>query len=110
MTSKNVIENLKAIFARHGIPKIVISDSGTQLKSKEYEDFANMWNFTFINSSPYHQQSNGQAERTIQTVKRIFKKCLEQNEDINLALLAFRNTPVLHTYTPAQILMSTNEY
>lgn len=31
LTSKNVIHKLKSIFTRHGIPKIVITDSRTQL-------------------------------------------------------------------------------
>lgn len=106
LTSKNIIENLKQIFARHGIPQIVVSDSGTNLISDEYQKFAKEWNFQIIAASPHHQQSNGMAERTIQTIKKLIKKCSENNEDVNLALLAYRNTPVLDMYTPAQILMS----
>ena len=33
MTSEEVINQLKSIFARHGIPQIVISDNGPQYTS-----------------------------------------------------------------------------
>jgi hypothetical protein len=34
------------------------------------------------------------------------KKTLEKDEDLDLALLAYRNTPVLNSYRPSQLLMS----
>lgn len=107
LTANNVINKLKSIFARHGIPKVIISDSGRQFTSKEMDQFSLEWNFQIIHSSPHYQQSNGQAERTIQTMKKIIKKCHEDKTDLYLALLAFRNTPILNsTYSPSQILMS----
>ncbi|XP_031359175.1 uncharacterized protein K02A2.6-like [Photinus pyralis] len=106
LTSSNIINKLKAIFARHGIPKIVVSDSAKQFTGIEFQNFSKQWNFLSIKSSPHHQQSNGQTERTIQTIKKLIKKSTENNEDIYLALLAFRNTPVYNSYTPSQILMS----
>lgn len=106
LTSQNVINKLKSIFARHGIPKILISDSGKQFTSSEFQNFAKIWNFQSITSSPHHQQCNGQTERTIQTIKKLICKAKESNEDIYLALLAYRNTPVYNKYTPSQILMS----
>ena len=38
-TSKTVINNLKAIFARNGIPKLVYSDNGPQFSSEEIKNF-----------------------------------------------------------------------
>lgn len=107
LTSKNVIQALKSIFSRHGIPQIVVSDNGRQFASTEFQMFSNTWNFKSVLVSPYHQQSNGLAERTIQSIKKLMKKCKEANEDIYLALLSFRNTPVYNSeYSPSQILMS----
>lgn len=40
LSSKNVIQKLN-IFSRHGIPAIVITDSGTQLISTEMRSFVN---------------------------------------------------------------------
>lgn len=64
----------RAIFARHGIPEIVISDHGPQYASKEYFKFASDYQFEHITSSPHYPQSNGEAERAVQTVKSLLKK------------------------------------
>ncbi len=54
-------------------------------------------------SSPGYPQSNGLAERTVQTVKRVLKKALCSGEDIYLALLSLCNTPVTGlSISPAQ--------
>ena len=54
-------------------------------------------------SSPGFAQSNGQTEHFIQTIKRMMKKA----DDIYLALLEYRNTPITGTsFLPAQIVMS----
>lgn len=106
LTSSNVITKLKSIFSRHGIPAIIITDSGKQLISKEMMAFANEWKFEIKSSSPHHQQCNGMVERTIGTIKRLLKKTIDENGDIYLTLLAYRNTPVYDLYSPTEILMS----
>ena len=52
------IEEMKAIFARHGIPNTVIADN-MPFHSKEFYQFSKEWNFTLITSSPRYPQSNG---------------------------------------------------
>ncbi|XP_039306357.1 uncharacterized protein K02A2.6-like [Solenopsis invicta] len=94
------------MFARHGIPLIVISDGGPQFSSQAFKKFATEWEFTHEMSSPTHAQSNGMAERNVQTAKKIFKKVLEDHKDIYLALLYYRNMTVAENFSPAQILMS----
>ena len=39
--SSTIITQLKSIFARHGIPKIVVSDNGPQYSSHQFQAFAN---------------------------------------------------------------------
>ncbi|XP_024876805.1 uncharacterized protein K02A2.6-like, partial [Temnothorax curvispinosus] len=106
MTSNTVIKRMKAIFARHGIPRTVISDGGTQFTSREFEQFAKEYEFDHIPLSPTYTQSNGMSERNIQTVKSMFKKALEGKSDLDLALLHYRNTPILGNVSPAEALMS----
>lgn len=61
-TSKAIIEALKSIFSRHGIPQTFMSDYRPQYASRELRDFAETYNFSHITSSPYFPQSNGLAE------------------------------------------------
>lgn len=105
-SSKTVIQKMKAAFARYGIPKTVISDGGPQFKSIEFKQFSMQWDFIHIQSSPYYPQSNGLAERTVQTIKKMFEKCLKSNEDPYLAILAHRSTPMgPGQSSPAELLM-----
>ncbi len=58
-------------------------------------------------SSPTYAQSNGQAERFVQTVKQMFRKAEAENQDPYIALLHYHNAPVSGTsFSPAQMLMS----
>lgn len=57
-------------------------------------------------SSPLYPQSNGMAERHIQTIKNLLRKVLEDNKEVPLALLHYRNTPLIDGFAPAQLLMS----
>ena len=68
-TSAAIITALKSIFARHGIPEVVRSDNGPQYSALEFAAFAESYGFQHLTSSPYFPQSNGQAERMVQTVK-----------------------------------------
>lgn len=104
--SSSVITHLKSIFARHGIPNIVISDNGPPFNSKELSDFMREWYIQHITSSPYHSRSNGLVERSIRTIKDILKKCYSDKKDPYLAILQYRNTPKSCGYSPAQMCMS----
>ncbi|XP_033119234.1 uncharacterized protein LOC117118675 [Anneissia japonica] len=52
----------------------------------------NKWGIKQTTSSPRYPRSNGLAERMVQTVKATLKKCIANNDDINLALLHIRAT------------------
>uniref|UniRef100_A0A1Y1K762 Integrase catalytic domain-containing protein n=2 Tax=Photinus pyralis TaxID=7054 RepID=A0A1Y1K762_PHOPY len=102
MTEVVVINKLKEMFARLGIPEIVRSDNGPQF-STQFKNFAHSYNFTHTTSSPYFAQSNGLVERAVQTAKQLLKK---NNDDIYLALLAYRSTPLESGFSPAELIMS----
>uniref|UniRef100_A0A1A8CXN4 Gypsy retrotransposon integrase-like protein 1 n=1 Tax=Nothobranchius kadleci TaxID=1051664 RepID=A0A1A8CXN4_NOTKA len=99
--SEDVIVHLKSIFSRHGIPELLYSDNGPQFSSQQFKDFAAAYGFMHVTSSPGFAQSNGEAERHVQTVKSLLKKA----KDPYLALLAYRATPLANGYSPAQLLM-----
>ena len=104
LTSEEVILHTRSVFARHGIPEVVVSDGGPQFSAELYEQFAQEYGFEHIMSSPYYPQCNGEAERAVRTIKSLLKK----PGDHYLALLAYRSTPLECGYSPAQLLMSRN--
>ena len=83
-TSEEVILHTHSMFARHGIPEVVVSDNGPQFSAELYAEFARQYGFEHITSSPYHPQCNGEAERAVKTMKCLLKK----SGDHYLALLA----------------------
>ena len=57
-------------------------------------------------SSPHYLQSNGKAEKAVQTVKNLLRKAHAEKRDFHLALLNFRNTPTNDNLgSPTQRLM-----
>jgi hypothetical protein len=104
-TSSLVIEAIKGVFSRHGIPMKVISDNGPQFNSHLFTQFAQEFGFTHRTSSPGYPQSNGLAERAVQTVKNILKK---GEKHLSLGLMAYRATPLrdLGNRSPAELLMN----
>ena len=60
--SVSVIKHLKEIFREIGVPRCIVSYSGTQLTSQELKDFMSMWDIQHRVTSPTNSQSNGQAE------------------------------------------------
>lgn len=87
-TAEEVVRHTSSIFARHGIPELVISDNGPQYTAASYARFAMQYGFIHHTSSPHYPQGNGEAERAVKTVKGLLKK----SGDHYLALLAYRNT------------------
>ncbi|XP_021352836.1 uncharacterized protein K02A2.6-like [Mizuhopecten yessoensis] len=75
-TSAAVISKLKELFSRFGIPEKIISDNGPEYSSEKFREFAKTWDFNHETSSPHHPQSNGLAEKTVQTIKRLFTKAI----------------------------------
>lgn len=105
LTAQTVIQKMKSVFARHGIPKELVSDHAP-FASYEMRSLAPSWEFKLTHSSPGYPQSNGLAERTIKTVKHALKKAMQTATDPHLVLLSLRNTPVTGlNMTPAQMLM-----
>ncbi|XP_063682609.1 uncharacterized protein K02A2.6-like [Bolinopsis microptera] len=110
ITSKRVIQELRDIFSRWGLPKILVSDNGSSLTSEEFKVFTNNNQIRHVLIPAYSPASNGQAEVAVGLFKRAMKRMILKNPDVmcNLAdwLLNYRNTP--HTTTgvePAVAMM-----
>lgn len=100
-TTDAVIRALKVIWATHGVAMEVQSDGGPCFRSDQFQRFADACGFTHTQSSPRYAQANGAAERAVQTAKALLRKA----DDFQMALLAYRTTPIIDGYSPAQLLM-----
>ena len=72
-TTSGIVSALKPLFAKYGLPEEVVSDNGPQYASQEFGDFAKEYNFKHTTSSPHFPQSNGHAERAVQTARDFSK-------------------------------------
>ena len=66
-TSEAVIDHMKSIMARHGIPEIIISDNGPQFSSQDFSFFSVEYGFSHVTSSPGHVSANDEAELAVCT-------------------------------------------
>ena len=82
------------MFARYGVPNVLVTDNGPQFSSAEFLAFARMWDFQHVTSSPRYPQSNGKAESAVKSVKWLFTKCQEARQSEYQALLDWRNTSI----------------
>lgn len=100
-----IISKLKEFFAYFGLPNEIVSDKGPPFNSFEFNAFYQSNGIKPIKSPSYHPNSNGSAERYVQTVKRNLEKSLSvvggdrnvtksqiKNKLLNL-LFSIRNTP-----------------
>jgi len=101
-TASAVIKAFKQVFSTHGIPIEVFADN-MPFNSFECQQFAKCWGFVFKTSSPRYPRSNGLAERAVQIAKQMLRKC----EDLDIALLEYRATPISGLEkSPAELLYS----
>lgn len=64
-----VIEALKQTFSRYGIPEELVSDNGSQYKSRKFRKFMREWNVKHTTSSPRYPKSNGFSESMVKSVR-----------------------------------------
>ena len=102
---------LTNVFRYHGFPTSIHSDRDTKLTSDFWSELCRRLHIKHRISSAYHPQSNGQAERTVQTTKQLLRivTLLSQQDESDLHWLdalpavemAINNAPIASTpYSP----------
>ena len=75
-----VLKFLKAnIFSRFGVPKAIISDGGSHLCNKPFENLMAKYGVKHQVATPYHPQTSGQVELANREIKTILMKVVNNN-------------------------------
>ena len=107
-TTMTVINALRSVFARFGVPLTLVSDNAPEYTSGDLKSWLASIGCELIHTPEYHPQSNGLAERMVRVVKDAMKcynasKCTI-HAFVHRLLFVHRNTVLRDGKTPAEIL------
>ncbi|XP_043246354.1 uncharacterized protein K02A2.6-like isoform X1 [Amphibalanus amphitrite] len=106
--SAPVIACLRRVFARWGLPDMLVSDNATTFTSDEFQRFLAGNRVCHRTIEPRHSQGNGLAERVVKEVKLVLQRDAGDGWELALSkwLLRQRTTPhSTTTVTPAELML-----
>lgn len=111
INASTLIKHLTEIFARHGLPRIIICDNGPQMASAELESWAENQGIAIKHSAPLWPQANGEIERQNRSLLKRLKiahvEKLNWKQELFDYLLMYRSTPHSTTgVSPAELLFN----
>ncbi|GKA11086.1 putative reverse transcriptase domain-containing protein [Tanacetum coccineum] len=91
---------LKEVVSRHGVPVLIIFDRDSKFTSYFWKSLNEALGTQLDTSTAYHPQTNGQSERTIQTLEDMLRACVMdfgKGWDRYLPLVEFSYNNSYHT-------------
>ncbi|GJR34811.1 putative reverse transcriptase domain-containing protein [Tanacetum coccineum] len=91
---------LNGIVTRHGVPILIISDRDSRFTSKFWQSMQEALGTRLDMSMAYHPQTDGQSERTIQTLEDMLRACVlnfGESWDVHLLLVEFSYNNSYHS-------------
>ncbi|KAM0053816.1 putative nucleotidyltransferase, Ribonuclease H [Helianthus debilis subsp. tardiflorus] len=91
---------LKEVVSRHGVPTSIISDRDARFTSELWQAMHKSFGSRLDMSTAYHPQTDGQSERTIQTLEDMLRACVidfGKNWEKHLPLVEFSYNNSYHT-------------
>jgi transposase InsO family protein len=88
---------------RHGFPKVVLTDLGSEFDNNLLKWMCSLSNTTHLRSTPYHPQSHGQVERTHRTLlsqlRKICPSSAASSWDLHVGAAVFAYNTSVHSST-----------
>ena len=108
-TAQKTVNVFCSVFARFGLPELLVTDNGPQFVADEFYNFLKRNGIRHIRSAPYNPASNGQVERLVQTFKKALvkgkKDGMSHHHILTNFLMKYRTTPHSTTGVPPCELM-----
>nr|GEV23404.1 reverse transcriptase domain-containing protein [Tanacetum cinerariifolium] len=80
-----VVNFLKSLFSRFGIPRAIISDRGTYFCNDQFTRVMTKYEVTHRLATAYHPQTSGQVEVSNRGLKRILERTVGENQPHELS-------------------------
>jgi hypothetical protein len=88
------------IVTKHGEPLFIVSDRDSRFTSRFWKTFQDAMGTRLDMSTAYHPQTDGQSERTIQTLEDMLRACVIEfggSWDVHLPLMEFSYNNSYHS-------------
>lgn len=102
------------VVAKHGCPRVVISDRGSNLIGESSRDFFRYFGIIRQLTTPYHPQSNGQTERFNRTLAasltaHVFKHQASWSDYLQAATFAYNTSVHSVTRVPPYLVVFSRQ-
>ena len=104
-SSKSTTDLLSQVFAHFIYPHTIVTDNATSCTSDEFQEWCRCRDIAHLSGAPYHPETNGAAERVVQSFKNALKKSSHPpKEALQDFLIQYRRTPLPSGYSPSELL------
>ncbi|RUS91013.1 hypothetical protein EGW08_001230 [Elysia chlorotica] len=105
ISTKATTRKLDEDFAHFGYPHAIVTDNAACFSSAEFQTWCEQRGIQHLHGAPYHPETNGAAERLVQTFKQSLKKSdLPPADALQEFLMHYRRTPLASGSSPSELL------
>lgn len=108
-SAQATIGKLREVFAKHGVPRAIVSDNGRRFICEKFRNFCTSNAAHHVTGMPYYPKTTGLAGRVVRTLKERMLAAKNTSPALNLRLqkllMSHRDTPQKSTgRLPAELL------
>jgi len=100
---------VESFVCQHGIPESIITDCGTEFMGKIFTAGCKLLQIDKLHTTPYHPQSNGELERSQQTLAAYLRHYVDKHLDdwddyVPYAIFVYNTTVHITKYQPYELI------